>query len=137
MVNYDGLYNKESFGNKLTENHFSDKKLHFRIIENGTILPNKRVAGTNMQGFDGLVNEKNEFVKRSALYFGTGGAYTPDEEVIYSLETVIYLGPFTNVWGHCITDNIKRLWFLQSEIYKKCFKHCRIVYTRLEGGYDT
>lgn len=41
MVNYDGLYNKEYFGDKLNaeENYLSRKKLYAEIIENGTILP--------------------------------------------------------------------------------------------------
>lgn len=30
----------------------------------------------------------------------------------------IYLGNFINIWGHCITDNLKRLWFLKTSIGK-------------------
>lgn len=26
----------------------------------------------------------------------------------------IYLGLFLNIWGHCITDNLKKLWFLRT-----------------------
>lgn len=135
MVNYDGLYNKDYYGDQLGKNHFSNKKIYFRIIENGTILPNKYVAGTGMEGFGGLVNAEGEFIKRSSLYLGTGGAYTPNEDILNSPETVIYLGVFSNVWGHCITDNIKRLWFLESDVYKKCFKNCKVIYTTLGGGY--
>ena len=35
---------------------------------------------------------------------------------------------FFTVWGHCISDNLKNVWFFQSEIYKKYFKDCPIVY---------
>lgn len=32
---------------------------------------------------------------------------------------VIYLGDFLNIWGHCITDNLKRIWYLKTEEGKK------------------
>ena len=35
---------------------------------------------------------------------------------------------FYNVWGHIITDNIRRLWFLKSEDFNREFKGCPIVY---------
>lgn len=47
---------------------------------------------------------------------------------MHSSETVIYLGYFFPVWGHVITDNIRRLWFLKSEPFKKEFKNCSLVY---------
>ncbi len=31
-------------------------------------------------------------------------------------------------WGHVFTDNIRRLWFLKSEAFKKEFKNCPVVY---------
>ena len=49
MVNYDGLYNKEFYSDKLKRNHFSDKILGFRVIENGTkINENRRISGKNL-----------------------------------------------------------------------------------------
>jgi len=35
---------------------------------------------------------------------------------------------FFNVWGHVITDNIRRLWFLNDNILSKDFEKCPIVY---------
>ncbi len=52
----------------------------------------------------------------------------PHESIQHSSETVIYLGLFFPVWGHCLTDNIRRLWFLKSEIFKSEFKNCPLVY---------
>ena len=54
-------------------------------------------------------------------------SYKPNH-IRYSNETAIYLGMFRGVWGHCLTDNIKRLWFLKSELYQKHFKGCPLVY---------
>ena len=35
---------------------------------------------------------------------------------------------FHSTWGHVITDNIRRLWFLKSDDFKTYFKNCPLVY---------
>lgn len=35
---------------------------------------------------------------------------------------------FYPIWGHVITDNIRRLWFLKSETFNSQFKNCPLVY---------
>ena len=61
LVNYDGLYNKDYFGDKLkNENHFSAKKLHFKIIENATILPHKGLPDS--LGFGGIVDSNGNYI---------------------------------------------------------------------------
>lgn len=133
MVNYNGLYNKDYFGEKLTENHFYEKNLHFRIIENGTILPFKDLPDVGF--FGGLVDEENNFVEGTAIHRGFGGgAYTPKDSVEYIPSSAIYLGMLISIWGHCLTDNIKRLWFLKSDVYRRYFKNCPILYTPMWGG---
>lgn len=130
MINIDYLYNKDAAADFFGKNHFVDKKLHFRIIERGTLLPHKEVFvnGRWTWGFGGIVDRKGEFVKSSFVYSGTGGAYTPSEEIQRSPATVIYLGLFYHVWGHTLTDNLRRLCFLKSEIFNSYFKNCMIVY---------
>ncbi|MBQ7631033.1 MAG: hypothetical protein IJS81_12615 [Selenomonadaceae bacterium] len=128
MVNYDGLYNKDFYREEIQANHFYDKKLHFKIIDNGTILPHKMLKGAWNWGFGGIVDEKNNFIKSSFEVTGWGGAYTPTEDIKFVPETVVYLGTFFHIWAHCLTDNIKRVWFLKSEIYKKALKKCPVVF---------
>ncbi|MBQ7475772.1 MAG: DUF563 domain-containing protein [Selenomonadaceae bacterium] len=128
MVNYDGLYNREFFGDKLNETHFSDKKLHFRIIENGTILPHLDLDGRlGLNGFGGIIDGKGNFVEGTSVHEGIGDVYTPNEDLRISPETVIFLGTFNSVWGHCLTDHIKRLWFLTSDPYKRYFSTCKLA----------
>lgn len=43
MTNLDYLYNPEAARKSFGKNHFADKKLHFRIIERGTVLPHKNM----------------------------------------------------------------------------------------------
>ena len=112
MINYDGLYNKDFYGDALKQNHFYDKKLHFRIIDNGTILPHKMLAGAWNWGFGGIVDDKNNYIKSSFVVAGAGGAYTPTENIQFFPQTVIYLGMFFHIWAHCLTDNLKFVWFL-------------------------
>lgn len=48
---------------------------------------------------------------------------------------VIYLGHFLNIWGHCITDNLKKLWFLKTPEGKEMLaKGYRLVCTLHKGG---
>lgn len=135
MVNYDGLYNKEYYGDKLNENRFSDKKLHFRIIENGTILPYKplTVNGVWTWGLGGVVDYNGNYFESSFVRAEGGAAYTPAEKVSYSPATVIYLGMFDNCWGHCITDDLKFIWFLKSASFQKYFQNCPIVFNPMSG----
>lgn len=136
MNNFDGLYNKDYYGERLYKNHSSDKRLYFRIIENGTILPHKdlRVNGQWTWGFGGIVDSKGDYIKSSFINGGAGAPYTPEEEVIFSPATVIYLGMFFGVWGHCITDSLRRLWFLKSDVFKEYFKNCQLVCICWDGG---
>ena len=133
MVNLDYLYNpaaaKKNFGKK----HFADKKLGFRVIENGMILPYKKTIDGKTDktgwGFGGIVDSEGEFIKSSHVFSGAGKYYKPlPAAIIHSSQTVIYLGMFHSTWGHVITDNIRRLWFLKSEDFKNNFKKLPLVY---------
>ena len=130
MTNTDYLYDKNAAKDFLGKNYFVDKKLHFRIIERGTIIPHKHmyVNGQWTWGFGGIVDNKNNFVKGSFVGEGGGEVYTPMEEIQHSNLTVVYLGLLYPVWGHAITDNLRRVWFLKSDVINDYFKNCPVVY---------
>lgn len=135
MINLDYLYNPAAAKKAFERNYFVDKKLGFSVIENGTILPHKRLPTAKelkrrIWGAGGIADSKGEFVKSSSVVDGTGEIYTlsPAESICHSSETVIYLGLFFPVWGHVLTDNIRRLWFLNSDIFNSEFKNCSLVY---------
>lgn len=133
MISYDGLYNKNYFGDFLSTNNFSGKKLSFRVFDNALILPHKTPDAAKTGG-GGIVDEDGIFVEGSFIHRGIGTPYIPKEKIIRSDETVIYFGMIISVWGHCLTDNLKRAWFLKSKIFRKEFKKCRIVYVPMFGG---
>jgi len=133
VTNLDYLYNPESAKKSQVFNrkYFVDKKLSFRTIEHGMILPPSPTDDDGKRkflGYGGIVENNGEFIKESFIHYETGGKYTPPSESIqHSNKTVIYLGTSWPVWGHVITDNLRRLWFLTSE-YFKAFKNCPLVY---------
>lgn len=131
MVNIDYLYNPDAVKDSFNKNYFLDKKLGFQVIEHGTILPYQRIidgkSTTDGWGYGGIVDNEGKFVKSSHVVYGVGSYYTPQEPIQRSPETVIYLGMFHSTWGHFITDNMSRIWFLKSELMNQ-FKNCPIVY---------
>ena len=132
MINYDGLFNKNYFGDELFEDHISEKNLNFRILDNATILPHLSVPGT--PGMGGIVDSEGNFIEESFLHHGVTETYTPTEEIFNSNRTVIYLGMLVDIWGHCLTDNLKRVWFLKSEVYKNFFSKLPVVYIPMWKG---
>lgn len=62
----------------------------------------------------GVYTESLDFVDGTAIRRGIGEVNDKSRIVTGSTEddTVIYIGMLVNVWGHHLTDNIKRLWFL-------------------------
>lgn len=131
MTNYDLLYDKDYYGELLYEDYFADKKLGYREIEHGTILPFQRVRdGTGLGG--GILDEDGCYIESTSLHTGFGVPY--ETGIITEQEhtsAVIYLGMFHGIWGHCLTDNIRRLWFLKTEAYQKKFSSCPLVYIPL------
>ena len=136
MTNLDYLCDKAAAAKHFGKNHCVDKKLHFRIFDDATVLPHKHlyVNGRWTWGFGGLVDSRNEFVKSSFVANDRGDAYTPTEEIQHSGATVVYLGLFYPVWGHCITDNLRLLWFLTSDTFKRYFKDCAQIYIPWSNG---
>ena len=138
MTNLDYLYSPDAAKDFFGKNYFVDRKLHFQIIEHGTILPHKHmyIDGQWTWGFGGIVDSKNNFIKSSFVNEGAGAAYTPTEEIQHNPATVVYLGLFYPVWGHAIADNVRRLWFLTSDVFKTYFKNCPLVYIPWGGVFS-
>ena len=133
MTNLDYLYKPNAAKKVVGKHYFLDKKLGFQIIENGMILPHKKVSGTWF-GLGGIVDNNNKYIPSSSSWYMWDKSYLPPPESIeHSTETVIYLNYFFYVWGHCITDNIRRVWFLKSDAFKNEFKDCPIVYIAWNG----
>ncbi len=130
MRNTENLFNENTYKKCLNMKHFSDKKLSFSIYKNATVLPYKKIEPAAVGG--GVVTNKGEYLENTALHTKNGVGY----DVLYKKESsdkIIYLGMFAGVWGHCITDNLRRLWFLKSKYYKENFINYKLVYIAFPG----
>lgn len=133
MINYDGLFDKDHYSSVTHSNHFCSDKLDFVQIENALVLPVK-LFGADLPG-GGIITQSGDYVVESSVHNGSHKEYAvPEDEIIQSDETVIYLGMLIGIWGHCISDCIKRAWIFHSEIYKEKYSDLRVIYVAQEGS---
>lgn len=120
-INYNLLYNKNFYGQALFRDHFLNKKLSFKIFDNAVIFPIKisqAVCALN-QNLQYIENSCNDI---SALQY-----LNTNSEISISNDNAIFLGRFIGVWGHFVTDDLRRLWFLKSHYFND-FKNFIPVY---------
>ncbi len=133
MTNIDGLYNKNIYDGKLGLNHRSPRKLHFKVIDNATILPHKAIPN-HPTGLGGILDANGNFIEESFVHHGVTEAYTPYGDIIQSSQAVIYFNMIVQIWGHCLTDGLRRAWFFQTDFYKNYLKNLPIVYVPMWQG---
>ena len=98
--------------------HLRNRKLKAGIYSNSYILP-YNLLGTPCLG--GVSLGDGRYVKDSTwTEWDDLTAYGFNKSnVEYVDRTAIYIGVMMSIFGHTITDNLKKLWFLQSEEGKK------------------
>ena len=103
-------------------------------IDNGIILPFRHldnvITGNDIGG--GIISAVGKHI--SVLDIGEQEYPINEQEVIENSYDAIYLGLFHPKWGHCLTDNLKKIWFLFSSEYEK-IKHndIKFIYTAFDG----
>jgi len=113
-----------------SQSHFSDKLMDVEIINQGIVLP--CVKGRK----GGVVDETGKYFAQSFVHKGLGGAYDFDDlECEYCDDEVVYVGMFHSVWGHCLTDNLKLLWFLFDERFYE-LNTLKFVFTTLHESFE-
>lgn len=131
MTNYEYLYNKEKYGSELTADHFSKAKLGWREIPGGTVLPFREIQE---EFLGGITDADGGFIDGSSIYRGTGGSYDlAEENAVYCDEDAVFLGVWPEIWGHCLTDNIRRLWVLNDEEFMSMFGKIRFLYVPFQN----
>lgn len=93
-------------------NHKISGVLSYHVIADGTILPEKKICGKMLGG---VVDADRNFIELSAFHEGLGGGYNFDA-IKKKKEKVIYIGVLYGMWGHLLTDALKKVWFLTSPI---------------------
>lgn len=129
MTNLDYLYDKNVTKDYFKENYFVDKTLGFQSVKNGIVIPNFKNENTDYWGISGVSDEQGYLYKGINTMRNMKYSVPSNIEIKKSNKTAIYLGTFAPAWGHDITINLSRLWFLHSAAFKAEFQNCPIVYT--------
>ena len=124
------LYSETYYARDLARNCFSDRELGVSRYRDAYLLPTR--SGLADEG--GVLDADGNYLAATGLHRGLGGKYPfSAREVSRSAETVIYIGMLCPIWGHCVTDHLRRLWFFFTEEYKKKYAGCRVVYLPMKN----
>ena len=116
--------NKERTIKDTSIDFLAKKELTVLSLDHAVVV-SRKAGGPGVFSSDG-------YVKESDLHIGFSSVRgIPNESLVhYNDEEVVYVGCLLSVWGHCLTDNLKHLWFLQDERYVH-LKKLKFVYTML------
>lgn len=133
MVNYEGLLDEKRFISEIKAVHKIDKNLGVQVYSDSTVLP--CIELQNGESGGGVIDSDGDFINESTVHNGSHTPYHVDgNNIQYSDETVIYFGMLIGIWGHCISDCIKRAWFFYSKEYKEKYKNTKIIYIASQGS---
>ncbi|MGP1586942.1 MAG: glycosyltransferase family 61 protein [Treponemataceae bacterium] len=130
MINFDftDQCSVKKFTEEYSHNTFSQEVLGIKNYQNAIIIPN-----TNSTG--GVYSDGN-FIFNTSLHRNwvknTEKNVKPKK---ISNERVVYLGCWHDIWGHCITDNLKHLWFMQNSEYEE-IKKLKFVYISVFDNFN-
>lgn len=119
MVHYNLSFVNKHYRYEVTEytskSYFLNNKLGRLFLENAVIIPSQKNDGVFKEG--GVYTSDGTFVLSATL-----NGIAPKSRVEFintninrSNDTIIFIGIFYSLWGHAITDSIKKLWFLFTE----------------------
>jgi len=120
---------------KLEQNNFSrriEKSLGFEIYENGIILPFEK-----KYGIGGVTDKDGKFIDNSAVHEGLCNKtfVFRSRDIQYNDEDAIFLGSLHYIFGHAITDNLKKIWFLRTPECKSILEHGgKIIYITINNN---
>ena len=111
-IDYINQKNSSRLEKLVNQSWLLDKPLGCSIYDHAYIVP---ADMSNPQFHRVVLTSYGEIVDNSLLFEG----FEPDwansvelSKAIYRNETVIYLGWLEPVWGHILTDCLKKLWFV-------------------------
>ena len=115
-VNLD-FVNRESIQKLQVETqkcHIIHQQLNCQMIADGYLLPGKTECGMFLGG---VMDSKDFYVAGSGWREGTDctGYCVSSGDIVHRTGTVLYIGYFHYIWGHVITDNLKKIWALCKE----------------------
>lgn len=121
-INLDYVRKKAQYDQNATKQRKLDGSPICICYNNAIVLPFLDPA----QQLGGVISESDQFIDNSGLYEERKvGRYMYEESSIAEKsETVLYLGMLLSIYGHAITDDLKKIWSFKD----KSLKYDRIVY---------
>lgn len=112
---------------------FSGKVVCLRYGRARIIPHNKEI---DLSG--GVCDANGDFIESSALHeeYYDGSYPYREEDVVYENRDAVFLGTWVKIYGHAITDNIKKLWFLFSDEYKNLIGRAIESGTKIDLVYN-
>lgn len=114
------------------EGKFSlESRLTFSCYQHAVVLPYKKGG---CEG--GVIDSDGAFVKNTTVHEDLQDGLYPidDDEVGWIDKDVIFIGDFFSVYGHAITDNLKKIWFLKTkEAQEVLAKGGELIYITFHG----
>ena len=99
---------------RMAQSYLGEKKMSYMVVDEGYVLPFRGKLPNKISG--GVITKEKRFIQQSSVNETIGDLYFFEEtEIKKSNKTVLYLGMFLPVWGHCLTDCIKKIWFLYTQ----------------------
>lgn len=114
---------------------FLDKNFSCQEFDNAYVLPSKDLWKDG-KCFGGVVTNAGDFIESSAWHEGKRcDKYEFNEiDAIRRDETAIYMGFYNPCWGHAITDNLKKLWFLKTDKCKELLEQgAKLIYLTIDN----
>lgn len=114
-LNYISSRDKQNFEERVHLSHILDKHLSCKEYDDACILPYNGL----FEG--GVVDSKGVFIKNTTVHEELQEhLYKFSEEcVTFDDREVLFIGDLYSVYGHAITDNLKKIWYFQTEECKK------------------
>ncbi len=117
---------------ELEKKHQITHPLSCKIIPEGIVLP---YMEKNNKNHGGVIDKEGEFVDFSNFNENVGGGYEV-EHVLSRKESAIFIGNIVYpAWGHAITDDLKYLWWLLTDEFKRIYKEKKIVFVCIKSKY--
>ena len=104
MTNLNYLYNPDAVKDIFHKNYFVDKKLGFRVIERGIVLPHKTISVTDRRrrawGAGGIVDSEGEYIRETHVAASVGEPYTPPpHRILNTAPKPSFISDFFSMFG--------------------------------------
>lgn len=134
MRDFSNLYWPEMVTNEISASMtaLQEKNMSYSSLCDAVILPFKVSDGIT---YGGVLTQQGEFLENTSVHTKFGIGY-PVSKSECEIDRAIYLGMFMNVWGHCLTDNLQRIWFLKTKMYLDSYQDYPLIYIPMSEKYS-